>query len=574
MLVQLLIKDIVLIDRLDIKFDSSLSVLTGETGAGKSILLDALSLALGARGDGGLVRQGALEGQVRAFFSLPANHPVFMLLRDEDGLAMDEFAQEGGYSDLILRRVQSRDGRTRAFINDTPVGVAKLREIGQMLVEIHGQHDDRALVDSELHRVFIDTCGGLDTDVEMVGAAWKNWTSAKKDLKKLEARVLEAAREAEYLRASVDELEKLAPESGEEGNLADKRQSMIQAQNIASELSEAEQILSGSNSSVPVLASLAKKLERKTAQAPGLLEEVIVQIDKAITHLYSAQSELEGAIAKGDYDANELDNIEERLFALRAAARKYNVAVENLPELATNMANQLGDLDEGEEKLAALKVRCGEMEAEYVRLATNLSQKRSLAGAELAGKVQKELPSLKLEQAEFLIEHESGAHLANATGHDKIEFWVRTNPGTKAGPMFKVSSGGELSRFLLALKVVLADNGSAPTLVFDEIDTGVGGAVADAIGRRLAQLSKGVQVLSVTHAPQVAAKADHHFLITKSGTSEISNGKNAIEVNTGVTAISGDSRRNEIARMLSGATISDEARAAAERLLMDTQQTR
>ncbi len=568
MLVQLIIKNIVLIDRIDIKFNSSLSVLTGETGAGKSILLDALSLALGARGDGGLVRQGAGDGEVRAVFNLPADHQVFQHLREIGDLAGDELAPEGGHCDIILRRVQSSDGRTRAFVNDTPVSVSKLRDVGRMLVEIHGQHDDRALVDGELHRVFIDACGGLDTELEMVASAWKNWTSTKKELSHLEAQLREAQREADYLRSSVDELEKLAPETGEEGQLADQRQKMIQSQNIAGELSEAEQLLSGPNSPVPVLALLAKKLERKTAQAPGLLETVIEQLDLAITHLYTAQNELDAAIIKGDFDPNQLDNIEERLFGLRAAARKYNVAVENLPELATNMANQLSDLDHGEEKLAILNKRCSEMEAEYDRLATNLSEKRADAGKQLAQKVQKELPSLKLDQAEFLIKHDSGKHLAGIHGHDKIEFWVRTNPGTKAGPMFKVSSGGELSRFLLALKVVLADNGSAPTLVFDEIDTGVGGAVADAIGRRLARLAQNVQVLSVTHAPQVAAKAEHHFLISKART-----GENSDEVNTGVVEINRENRRNEIARMLSGASITDEARAAADSLLNDTVQS-
>ncbi len=564
MLVQLFIQDIVLIDRLDIEFNSSLTVLTGETGAGKSILLDALSLALGARGDGDLVREGAKSGQVRAVFSLPADHEVLIRLLTFDTLTCENFSEDGGFSDVILRRVQSGDGRTRAYINDVSVSVAKLREIGQMLVEIHGQHDDRALVDENLHRAHLDACGGLDSDLQSVAGAWKNWGTAKKQLSSLKLQVDEAAREAGYLRSSVDELDKLAPEPGEETELADQRQQMIQAQNIAGELSEAEEILSGHNSPVPVLASLVRKLERKTAKAPGLLETVIEQIDGAISHLYSAQNELDGAISKSEYDPHALDNAEERLFALRAAARKYSVAVENLPELAIDMANQLSALDHGEERLAILNKHCGELEMEYVRLATNLSKKRVIAGRELVEKVQKELPSLKLDQAEFLIEHDCGAQLAGEYGHDRIEFWVRTNPGTKAGPMFKVASGGELSRFLLALKVVLADNGSAPTLVFDEIDSGAGGSVADAIGRRLARLAENVQVLSVTHAPQVAAKAEHHLLISKAD-----GGDHIPQVTTGVVKIDGERRRDEIARMLAGASITDEARAAAGRLLND-----
>ena len=567
MLVQLFIQDIILIDRLDIEFNSSLSVLTGETGGGKSILLDALSLALGARGDGGLVREGASGGQVRAVFSLQSDHKIFRYLLEGDSRVLENISRDGDYSQIILRRHQSSDGRTRAYVNDVPVSVSQLREIGRRLVEIHGQHDERALVDGDLHRDFIDACAGLAHELQLVGETWKNWASDRKELKRLEAKVAEAQREAQYLRNSVEELEKLAPEGGEENRLAEQRQLMIQAQNIAGELAEAEQVLSGQNSAVPQLASLVRKLERKTLQVPELLGSVIEQIDGAISHLYAAQNELDVAINKSEFDPHALDDIEERLFALRAAARKYNVAVENLPDLAASMADQLSELDHGEEKLANLRIRCTQFQAEYARLAGNLSKKRAIAAQDLARKVQKELPSLKLEQAEFLVEHESGEHLAGVHGQDKMEFWVRANPGTKPGAMYKVASGGELSRFLLALKVVLAKYGSAPTLVFDEIDTGVGGAVADAIGRRLARLSKNVQVLSVTHAPQVAAKAQHHFLISKT-----TMGDDVQQVKTGVEPISGEDRRNEIARMLAGASITDEARAAADRLLKDTLQ--
>jgi len=566
MLVQLHIQDIVLIDRLDIEFNSSLSVLTGETGAGKSILLDALCLALGARGDGALVREGADGGQVSAVFSLSADHEALEYLRENEVIPAGGITPDGGFVDLVLRRTQSGDGRTRAYINDAPVSVTQLRNTGRMLVEIHGQHDDRALVDADVHRVFLDAYGNLDVELQRVDGAWKNWAAVRKEFMQLEAKVSEAAREAEYLRSSVLELEKIAPQPGEESQLADRRQIMIQAQNIAGELSQAQEILSGNAAAAPVLASLVRKLERKAEEAPGLLEAVIEQIDGALTHLYSAQNELDAAINKGEYDPQELDDAEERLFALRAAGRKYNVAVENLPELAVHLAGQLNELDNGEENLARLKQQCINLETNYHHLAAGLSKKRSAAGQLLIKKVGRELPSLKLEQAEFLIEQESGKHLAGAHGIDRIEFWVRTNPGTKAGPMYKVASGGELSRFLLALKVVLADNGSAPTLVFDEIDTGVGGAVADAIGRRLARLAQNIQVLSVTHAPQVAARADHHMLISKSP----ANGRNK-QVTTGVVAISGVERRDEIARMLAGASITDEAKAAAGRLLEEIQ---
>jgi len=566
MLVQLVIQNIVLIDRLDIEFNSSLTVLTGETGAGKSILLDALSLALGARGDGDLVRQGATDGQVMALFSLPDGHGVLKMLRENDVLTPANIVENGGFVDVILRRTQSRDGRTRAFINDMPVSVASLREAGRMLIEIHGQHDDRALVDNDVHRAFLDAYGGLNRELQGVAKAWKALASSRKELVVLESRIAEAAREAEYLRSSVAELEKLAPEEGEETSLADMRQKMMQAQNIASELAEAQDTLSGNNSAVPILASLARKLERKSEQAPGLLDRVIEQIDGALTHLYSAQNELDDVINRSEYDPQTLDDAEERLFALRAAGRKYNVPVENLLRTSVEMADQLADLDQGEENLGKLRQQCKEMESEYNRLSTDLSKKRASAGELLAKGVQNELPSLKLEQAEFLIEHESGKHLASVSGQDKIEFQVRTNPGTKAGPMFKVASGGELSRFLLALKVVLADKGSAPTLVFDEIDTGVGGAVADAIGRRLARLAQNVQVLSVTHAPQVAARAQHHMLISKT-----TNSTGEKQVTTGISAIEMEVRRDEIARMLAGAQVTDEARAAASKLIDQSQ---
>ena len=562
MLVQLLIQDIVLINQLDIEFNSNLSVLTGETGAGKSILLDALSLALGARGDGGLVRAGQTQGQVRAVFSLNVDHRVLEFLQANEILSQDQISDDGGYCEVILRRVQTSDGRTRAYINDVPVSVSQLREIGQMLVEIHGQHDDRALMDGDMHRVFLDAFGGLETQLQLVSAAWKDLAATRKEMHVLQARVEEAAREAEYLRSSVMELEILAPEIGEEAKLAEQRQLMMEAQNIAGDLSEAEEILTGKSSAAPVLASLARRLERKSEKVPGLLEDVLREIDSALTHLYAAQNEIGAAINKGEYDPQSLDNAEERLFALRAAARKYSVAVENLPELATKLADQLSDLDHGEERLGHLKKQCDVLEKEYDRLAGDLSKKRGIAGKTLAQLVCEELPSLKLDAAEFLVEQQSDEALSGPFGHDRIEFWVRTNPGTNAGPMFKVASGGELSRFLLALKVVLADKGSAPTLVFDEIDTGVGGAVADAIGRRLARLAQNVQVLSVTHAPQVAAQAQHHLLISKAA-----NGAQDKQLATSVVPIIADNRRDEIARMLAGATITNEARAAAEQLL-------
>ncbi len=550
MLVQLSIRDIVLIEKLDIGFSDGLSVLTGETGAGKSILLDALSLALGMRGDAGLVRSGAAQGQVSAAFDVPADHPARAILRDN---AMDD---DG---DIVLRRVQTADGRTRVFVNDRPSSVGLMRQVGRALVEIHGQHDERALVDPDAHRDLLDAFGGLGHRADVARACWRAWRSADQDLARHRARVEAAAREADYLRASVDELNKLDPMPGEEEELAGRRATMMRAEKIASEISDAQQVFSGPASPVPQLASLLRRLERKAGEAPGLLEETIKALDEALIALDSVQSGIDAAMRATEFDPKQLEDAEERLFALRAAARKHNVAVEGLAELRDGMAADLADLDAGEERLAELEKAALVARQDYDRAAAALSADRHAAAAMLSAAVMDELPALKLDRAEFIVQIDSEPDDRREDGIDQVEFWVRTNPGSRPGPMVKIASGGELSRFLLALKVALADRGSAPTLVFDEIDTGVGGAVADAIGKRLARLAERVQVLSVTHAPQVAARAANHFLISKTGTTE--------SVATGVEALAEAARREEIARMLAGATITDEARAAASRLL-------
>jgi DNA repair protein RecN (Recombination protein N) len=553
MLSQLSIRDIVLIERLDLVFDGGLSVLTGETGAGKSILLDALSLALGARGDGSLVRHGAERGQVTAVFDVPADHPARSFVR-ESGLD-----DEG---DLILRRVQTADGRTRVFLNDQPTSVAMMRDVGQMLVEIHGQHDDRALVAADMHRALLDAFGGLTRDAEAVAALHAKWRESEQAFEKHKRRVTEAAREADYLRASFEELNALAPIDGEEDELAGRRADMMKTERIAGDISEAEEVLSGQGSPLPLISSLVRKLVRKAEEAPGLLEETVEALDAALRHLGEAQVAIEAAMRKADFDPHELERTEERLFALRAASRKYNVPVSDLPALAQRMMDDLADLDAGEERLAQLEKAVAIARGDLDAAARTLSEKRHATADALKAAVMAELPALKLERAEFIVLIETDAEKPGPDGIDRVEFHVRTNPGTRAGPMMKVASGGELSRFLLALKVALADRGSAPTLVFDEIDTGVGGAVADAIGQRLQRLSHKVQVLSVTHAPQVAARAATHFLIAKGP-------NDADAVATRVTAIDAEGRREEIARMLAGATVTSEARAAAARLLAE-----
>lgn len=553
MLSRLSIRDIVLIERLDIDFAPGLSVLTGETGAGKSILLDALSLALGARGDASLVRHGAAQGQVTAVFDVPRNHPARELL------AENAIEDEG---DIILRRVQSADGRTRVFVNDQPASVGLMRAIGHALVEIHGQHDERALVDPDAHRALLDAFGGHLGVVRSTAEAWRLWHAAEQELSRHRARVEAAAREADYLRACVAELSDLDPQPGEETELAELRATMMRAEKIASEIHDAQDVLSGQASPLPQLASLLRRLERKASEAPGLLDDVVKSLDEALISLDAAQSAIDAAMRATEYDPQRLEKAEERLFALRAAARKHNVPVDDLAQLRDSMAADLADLDAGEERLATLQRKAVLARETYDAAAAELSALRHAAAAGLTKAVMAELPALKLERAEFIVYLSSDPDRRLEEGIDQVEFWVRTNPGTRPGPMMKVASGGELSRFLLALKVALADRGSAPTLVFDEIDTGVGGAVADAIGQRLARLAKRVQVLSVTHAPQVAARATTHFLISKSG--------GADRVVTGVVEMDHAGRQEEIARMLAGATITEEARAAALRLLEET----
>lgn len=553
MLAQISIRDIVLIERLDLAFEAGLSVLTGETGAGKSILLDSLSLALGGRGDGSLVRHGSDKGQVTAVFDVPMGHSARLMLR-ENGIDDD--------GDLIFRRVQSADGRTKAFVNDQPVSVQLMRQLGQTLVEIHGQHDDRALVDIDAHRTLLDAFGGTTDEAEQVSGLYRAWKDAERGLKKHRERVEAAAREADYLRSSVEELEKLNPRDGEEDELAEKRARMMKSERIAGDINEASEFLNGNGSPVPLIASLVRRLERKSHEAPGLLEETVELLDGALNQLSDAQMAVERALRNTEFDPKELERVEERLFALRGASRKYSVPVAELPALAVRMISDLADLDAGEEKLKQLDAQVGAARVAFDAAARTLSDKRQSTASALSAAVMAELPALKLERARFMVEVQSDAAQPTADGIDLVEFHVQTNPGTRPGPIMKVASGGELSRFLLALKVALADRGSAPTLVFDEIDTGVGGAVADAIGQRLKRLSGTVQVLSVTHAPQVAARAATHLLISKGPSAE-----KAEMISTRVARMDDKARTEEIARMLAGASITEEARAAAARLL-------
>ena len=550
MLARLSIRDIVLIDRLDIDFGSGLAALTGETGAGKSILLDAFALALGARGEADLVRAGAEQGQVTAAFELAADHPARRVLADNDLGAEDE---------LIVRRVQFADGRTRAFVNDQPVSVQVLRALGSALVEIHGQHDERAFVDAATHRALLDAYAGIEDEAAQVARLWGERRASEAAVTEHRAEVERVNREAEWLRHAVDELARLAAQAGEETSLAERRTTMMQAEKVAEDLRATHEGVSGPQSPVPPLATALRRLERRSVQAPALIEPVVKAIDAALTALDEARAHLEAALRAAEYDPQELERIEERLFALRAAARKYNVPVDDLNALGSRYGSEVALIDAGAERLAALEKEAHAAALRYRKAAQALSAQRRRIALKLDKAVNAELKPLKLDRARFSTEIESADE--GPDGIDRVEFWVRTNPGTRPGPLMKIASGGELARFLLALKVVLARSGSAPTLIFDEIDTGAGGAVADAIGVRLARLASGVQVIAVTHAPQVAARADRHYLISKAA---LGNGK---RVATRILELAAERRREEIARMLAGAEITAEARAAAERLI-------
>ena len=558
MLAELSIRDIVLIDKLDLEFGEGLCVLTGETGAGKSILLDAFSLAIGGRGDASLVRRGAAMGQVTAVFELAKDHPVLVILA-ENGI-------EAGDS-LILRRVQGADGRSRAFINDIAVSVQLLRQVGQVLVEIHGQHDDRALIDPSGHRDLVDAYGGLAAGATRLAEAYVAWQAAEAERSRHEREIAASRANQGYLNHAVEELRQLDPQNGEEEALAARRQLMMNAEKIAAELSEALDALQGEGTSGARLAAALRRIERQATVGGTVLTLVAEALERVITETETARARIEEAIALTEFEPKELERAEERLFALRALARKHKVAVDDLPALAERLAAELAALDLGETRNVELAKAAEAAREKYQAMALALSKARKQAASRLDKEVIGELAPLKLEKASFITNIETVELAAGgAGGIDRIAFWVKTNPGTEPGPLMKVASGGELARFILALKVVLAARGSAPTLVFDEADAGVGGATAAAVGERLARLAAKVQVLAVTHAPQVAAVAHGHLLIAK----EPVRGPEGEAMATRVAVLDGERRREEIARMLAGQTITEEARKAAERLMSRT----
>jgi DNA repair protein RecN (Recombination protein N) len=552
MLARLSIRDIVLIDQLDLEFPPGLTILTGETGAGKSILLDALSLALGARGDGALVRQGQAQGQVTAVFDPPAGHPSIQAL-EAQAIPWD--------GEVILRRVQYADGRTRAFVNDQSVGAQTLRALAADLVEIHGQHDERALMDSATHRALVDAFGGSGALVQATRSAFTALRNVEAELARERADLARAEQAADFARHAAEELTRLAAKPGEEAELAERRQGMMRGEKVAADIRDAHQSLSGDAAILPVLAAISRRLQRRMPQAPALIEPSVKALDDAMEALEVATRSVEDALAACDFDPRELERCETRLFALRGMARKYATTVDALPELAEKFSAELADLSASRQRVAALEGQARAALGAYAAAAAALSKAREASARDLERAVNAELPPLKLERASFGAPVQSDPAVVSADGWDRIEFAVQTNPGSRPGPLMKVASGGELSRFLLALKVALAERDTAPTLVFDEIDTGVGGAVADAIGQRLARLAARAQVLAVTHAPQVAARSQRHFKIVKD---DVGAGE---RVATRVTRLGAIERREEIARMLAGAEITREARAAAKSLI-------
>ena len=554
MLNALSVRNIVLIDQLDIAFDAGLTAMTGETGAGKSILLDALTLALGGRGDASLVRTGADSGQVVAVLQLAADHPSRLLLR-ENAIADDD--------EVILRRVQFADGKTRAFINDQPVSAGLLQSVGRLVVEIHGQHDDRALVDAATHRALLDAFGGLDAEATAVRETHAALVAAQAAVAEQQSIIAEARAREDYARHMVEELTDLAPEVGEEETLAARRQRLMSLEKAAQEVTEADEILNGPTAPGPVLASLMRRLLRKAEAGAAVFQPLVEALDESLTSLDRTGEALESLKREMSFDPSDLERVEERLFALRGAARKHGVQADDLAGVLANFQADLEMLEGGEEELKARSKAAEAAEKAYRSAAKKLSRSREKLARELEGAVEAELPDLKLGAARFIVDRQVDESRVSASGYDQVAFHVQTNPGTAAGPLVKVASGGELSRFLLALKVALADRGSAPVLIFDEIDSGVGGAVADAIGRRLGRLSENVQVISVTHAPQVAARARSHLLIEKQAVEE------GAFMRTHVRQLDDAARREEVARMLAGAEITKEARAAAGKLISE-----
>jgi DNA repair protein RecN (Recombination protein N) len=551
MLISLAIRDIILVERLELEFEPGLCALTGETGAGKSILLDALGLALGGRAERTLVRPGAAQGSVSAAFATP-DSPDLAALLDSHGLVPEDT--------LLLRRVVGADGRSRAFVNDQPVSTGLLRELAALLVEVHGQHDQQGLLDAGVQRRLLDAYGRLDDTLLAVRRTYGAWREAERQRAALEAEVARAAADEAYLRHALDELEALAPSPGEEGALAEARARLMNREKLLQAIGDALRLLRGAGGAEERLGSAQRTIDKALALAGGMLEDAAAGLERTRVELEEAASALERAGRQLELDAGRAEQVEERLFALRAAARKHQVAVDDLPRLCAEMAARLADLDAGAERLLAAADAAQAARAAFGARALELSRVRSAAAERLADAVMTELAPLKLDKARFAVRLQPLPEAEwSGEGAERVSYEIATNPGQEPAPLARIASGGELARVMLALKVVLAQVGSTPSLVFDEVDTGIGGATADAVGERLARLGAAAQVLVVTHAPQVAARADHHWRVEK----VVRRGRATVAV----SRLSDGDRREEIARMLAGARITDAARAAADSLI-------
>jgi len=558
-LTALSIRDVVLIERLDLHFDAGLTVLTGETGAGKSILLDSLGLALGARADSGLVRAGAEQASVTACFMPPRGHPALELLSEQGVVLEDE---------LVVRRVVARDGRSRATINDQPVGVALLRRAGALLVEVQGQGDQMGLADPAVHARLLDAYGVPPRVRASVSTAWRNWRDAVTALDAARTAIAEAQREEDWLRHAVDELTTLSPRDGEEEELAAERQRLQggerRAEAIAAALSEIaprDRRNAGPASSLRgATRALQKLVTPQQPDAENPAQPALAALERAEEALAEAETLLSRLANEVDTDPRLLEAAEERLFGLRAAARKHQTAVSELPAFLARLRKRLAALDSGTAEIEGLEAASEAARITYSDAASALSSVRQTAAARLQAAVTTELPPLRLDKARFVVEVQPLEEARwNATGADSVRFLIATNPGQAPGALDKIASGGELSRLMLALKVVLVSGGSVPTLVFDEVDSGVGGATAAAVGERLARVADRVQVLVVTHSPQVAARGGAHLRVAKQARSG--------RAETMVLPLDLPARREEIARMLAGEIVTEAARAAADSLL-------
>ncbi|OUD08757.1 DNA repair protein RecN [Marivivens niveibacter] len=541
------IRDMLIIDRLELEFQPGLNVLTGETGAGKSILLDSLGFVLGWRGRADLVRQGAAQGEVIAEFDIGPNHPANAILA-EAGIEADD--------ELILRRVNTAEGRKTAWVNDRRVSGEVLRKLSEVLIELHGQHDDRGLLNPRGHRVLLDSFAKVDTLLSATRSAWRGVAAARKALEAAEAKIAETRAEEEFLRHAVGELDKLDPLPGEEAELDTKRRLMQGAEKIRNDVAQALNAL-GYDGAEGAMSNAMRWLDGAADKAEGRLDNPLAALARAMDELGNAQRGVEDCLDALEFNPADLEMTEERLFAIRGLARKYNVQPDDLAEHANGLRAKLDLLDGGERDLADLKTAMEAAQASYDAAATELTAARTAAAARLDAAMATELAPLKMERAVFVTT--VTATEEGPEGRDEVAFTVATNPGAPAGPLNKIASGGELSRFLLALKVCLTDEDSSVTMIFDEIDRGVGGSTADAVGRRLASIAKGGQVLVVTHSPQVAALGQHHWRVEKRQTET--------QTLSTVVPLGDDARVDEIARMISGDRITSEARAAANALI-------